>query len=203
MALWFERQSSLYVNSQVATCDFLGCVLQNLPIPLCIYLSVLNCASLSRRQEYYKSDVRYCTFSRPGLIRTPGTCLNLHPRTEVEPVSSPQAPLFQIPNSKFRLQHLCRGPTLSFWETSWVTRMLSTFHPCLSITRGHICKASPMHLLHLHPPSVLGAACSGDSPWYTDGLKRAQLLDFPFFHTPFHSILSLEIWDGWWGTVLL
>lgn len=83
----------------------------------------------------------------------------------------------------------------------WLTRMLSIFHPCLSIMREHICKVSPMHLLlHPYPPSVLGAACSGDSPWYTDGLSRAQLLDFPLSHTPFHSILSLGIRDGVMGS---
>lgn len=137
-------------------------------------------------------------------MRTPGVCLNLHPLTRAEPVSSPQAPLFWIPNSKFQIQ------TSASLERSysqlprdcWLTRMLSTFHPCLSIMTEHICKVSPMHLLlHHHPPSVLGAACSGDSPWYTEGPLEGPVTGCSYFP---HSFSKHPFpWNQEWGDGVL
>lgn len=84
----------------------------------------------------------------------------------------------------------------------WLTRMLSTFHSCLSIMREHICKVSPMHLLlHHHPPSVLGAAGSGDSPWYTEGPLEGPVTGCSYFP---HSFSKHPFpWNQGWGDGVL
>lgn len=59
-------------------------------------------------------------------------------------------------------------------------------------------KASRMNLLlHPHPPSVLEAACSGDSPWYTEGPREGPVtgcsyLPHSFSQHPFP-------WNQGWG----